>query len=57
MNSKALFNDLVKAITVDESLEEIQSIAYVILEHTLRISRTDVSPKRRSPLQLLLTTR
>lgn len=42
MNSKALFNDLVKTITVDESLQEIQSITYIILEHTLGISRTDV---------------
>jgi release factor glutamine methyltransferase len=42
MNSKVLFNDLVKAITIDESVEEIQAMVYIILENTLRVSRTDV---------------
>src|SRR5688572_11526582 len=42
MNSKVLFNDLVKAITIDESVDEIQAMVYIILENTLRVSRTDV---------------
>src|SRR5262245_7113790 len=46
MNSKALFNDLVKAITIDEHIDEIQTIAYIILENTLALSRTDVLTER-----------
>lgn len=42
MNSKVLFNDLVKSITIDESIDEIQSIAYIIMENMLGLSRTDV---------------
>ncbi len=46
MNSKVLFNDLVKAITIDEGVDEIQAMAYIILENTLRVSRTDVLTER-----------
>jgi release factor glutamine methyltransferase len=46
MNSKVLFNDLVKAITTDEGIDEIQAMAYIILENTLRVSRTDVLTQR-----------
>jgi release factor glutamine methyltransferase len=46
MNSKVLFNELVKAITVDESIDEIQSIAYIILENMLVLSRTDIYMER-----------
>ena len=46
MNSKVLFNDLVKAITIDEGIDEIQVMAYIILENTLRVSRTDVLTER-----------
>jgi release factor glutamine methyltransferase len=46
MNSKVLFNDLAKAITIDDSEEEIQTIAYIVLEKTLGISRTDVLAER-----------
>jgi release factor glutamine methyltransferase len=46
MNSKALFNDLVKAITIDESIDEIQTIVYIILQNTVAISRTDVFTER-----------
>jgi len=46
MNSKVLFNDLVKAITIDEGIDEIQAMAYIILENTLRVSRTDVLTER-----------
>jgi len=46
MNSKVLFNDLVKAITIDESIDEIQTIAYIILENTVAVSRTDVFTER-----------
>lgn len=42
MNSKALFNDLINAITIDESVDEIETIAYIILENTVAVSRTDV---------------
>ena len=46
MNSKVLFHDLVKSITIDESIDEIQSIAYLILENTLALTRTDVLTER-----------
>ena len=46
MNSKVLFNDLVKAITIDEGIDEIQAMASIILENTLRVSRTDVLTER-----------
>jgi release factor glutamine methyltransferase len=46
MNSKVLFNDLVKAITIDESVDEIQMMVYMILENTLALSRTDVLTER-----------
>lgn len=46
MNSKVLFNDLVKAITIDEGVDEIQTMAYMILENTLTLSRTDVLTER-----------
>ncbi|HMG93872.1 MAG TPA: peptide chain release factor N(5)-glutamine methyltransferase [Chryseolinea sp.] len=46
MNSKVLFNDLVKAITIDESVDEIQAMVYIILENTLTLSRTDVLAER-----------
>ncbi len=46
MNSKVLFNDLVKAITLDESIDEVQTIAYIILENTIAVSRTDVFTER-----------
>ena len=47
MNSKALFNDLVKSITIDESIDEIEAIAYIVLENSLAITRTDVLAERR----------
>ena len=50
MNSKVLFNDLVKAITIDESIDEIQAMAYIILENTLQVSRTDVLTERDVPV-------
>ena len=49
MNSKALFNDLVEAITIDEGVDEIQSIAYVILQTSLGLSRTDVFAEKEVP--------
>ena len=46
MNSKVLFYELVKSITIDESIDEIQSIVYLILENTLALTRTDVLTER-----------
>jgi len=42
MNSKKLFNDLVKGIAIDESQDEIQSMVYLLLEHFFSISRSEV---------------
>ncbi len=41
-NSKALFQDLVKQITLNEDRDEIHSMAHEILENLLGLSRTDI---------------
>ncbi len=41
-NSKALFHDLVRQITLNEDPDEIQSITYQVLENLLGLSRTDI---------------
>ncbi len=42
MNSKKLFHELVKGITIDDTHDEIQSMVYLLLEHFFFVSRTDV---------------
>ncbi len=41
-NSKALFQDLVKQIVLNEDQDEIHSMAYQMLENLLGLSRTDI---------------
>jgi release factor glutamine methyltransferase len=41
-NSKVLFQQLVRNIHLAESQDEVESIAYFILEHELGLTRTDV---------------
>ncbi|MBK5280005.1 MAG: peptide chain release factor N(5)-glutamine methyltransferase [Bacteroidia bacterium] len=41
-NSKKLFNELVKSIRLDDSLDEIQSIVYLLLEEKLGLRRMDI---------------
>jgi release factor glutamine methyltransferase len=41
-NSKALFHDLVEQIILKEDQDEIQSIAFLVLENILGLSRADV---------------
>src|SRR6478609_3356519 len=41
-NSKALVQDLVKQIVLNEDQDEIHSMAYQILENLLGLSRTDI---------------
>jgi release factor glutamine methyltransferase len=41
-NSKALFQDLVEQIVVNEDQDEVQSIAYLILDNLLGLSRADI---------------
>lgn len=41
-NSKALFLDLVNQIKIDESLDEIRSMVYLLFESLLSFSRTDI---------------
>ncbi len=41
-NSKELFNDLVKRITLKEDISEIKSILYLLLEKKLGISKTEI---------------
>lgn len=45
-NSKELYNDLVKRITLDEEKVEIQSIAYLLLEKLLGLTRTHILAKK-----------
>lgn len=42
MNARALFDKIVKEITLPESLEEIQSIAFLVMESLYGLDRTDV---------------
>jgi len=42
MNSKKLFHELVKGIAIDDTQDEIRSMVYLLLDHFLSISRTDV---------------
>lgn len=41
-NSKELFNDLVQSVQLDEPLDEIQSIIYLLLDHQLGLTRSDI---------------
>jgi release factor glutamine methyltransferase len=41
-NSKTLFQELMARITLEESVEEIQAIAYILLEAFFDVSRTDI---------------
>ncbi len=52
-NSKALFQDLVKQITLNEDQDEKHSMAYEILENVLGLSRTDIlSEKQIEPSKI-----
>lgn len=41
-NSKLLFQDFIKLITIDEPREETESIAYLVLEKLFSLSQTDI---------------
>src|SRR5689334_4688162 len=41
-NSKALFDDFIRQISLPESREEVESMAYLVFEHCFQISRTDL---------------
>jgi release factor glutamine methyltransferase len=42
MNAKALFDRIVKEITLPESIDEVQSIAFLLLEKLYALDKTDV---------------
>lgn len=46
MNAKALFDRIVKEITLPESRDEIQSIAFLLMEKLYSIDRTDILADR-----------
>lgn len=48
-NSKTLFHELVAGLTVRESVEEIQGIAYILLEAFFNVSRTDIMAGKAVP--------
>lgn len=41
-NSKTLFDDFIKQITLNESADEISSIAYLVFENLLGLNRTEI---------------
>lgn len=41
-NSRALYQEAVKKITLSESVDEIKSMVLLLMEHTFGISRTDI---------------
>lgn len=46
-NSKALFLDLVKRIELKEHRDEIESIAYLLLENLMALSRSDIQAEKK----------
>lgn len=48
VNSKNVFNEVIHRISLDESRNEIQSMAYIILEH-VAITRTDILSEKPVP--------
>jgi release factor glutamine methyltransferase len=49
-NSKALFQDLVKQIALNEDQDEIHSVVYQVLENLLGLSRTDILTEKQVDL-------
>jgi release factor glutamine methyltransferase len=41
-NSKSLFQEVVKRVSIDESQEEIHSLVYMVMEHLFSVSKTDI---------------
>lgn len=41
-NSKALFHDFVRQITLPEGVEEIRSLTYIVFDHVFALGRADV---------------
>ncbi|MEO7988022.1 MAG: peptide chain release factor N(5)-glutamine methyltransferase [Chryseolinea sp.] len=54
-NSKALFQDLVKQITLNEDQDEIHSMAYEILQNLLELSRTDILSEKQIDTSKIVT--
>jgi release factor glutamine methyltransferase len=50
-NSKALFQDFVSRIKLQESKEEIYTIAYMVFENLFKVSKTDVMSERVLPCE------
>lgn len=50
-NSKELFQDLVKQITLPVDLGEIQSLVYLIMDKKLGVSKTEILSEKRIALQ------
>jgi release factor glutamine methyltransferase len=50
-NSKALFQDFVSRIKLEESKEEIYTIAYMVFENLFKVSKTDVMSERALPCE------
>jgi release factor glutamine methyltransferase len=48
-NSKALFQDFVSRIKLQESKEEIYTMAYMVFENLFKVSKTDVMSERALP--------
>ena len=51
-NSKELFNEVVKQITIAEEKSEIESIVYLLFETKWKLTRTDIVAEKKIGLQL-----
>jgi release factor glutamine methyltransferase len=49
-NSKLLFQDFVSRITINESKDEIESIAYLVFEKILRLTKTEILSNTEIPV-------
>jgi len=49
-NSKELFSEVVKRISLPEEKAEIESIAYLLLEKKWKLSRTDILAEKIIPV-------
>jgi release factor glutamine methyltransferase len=50
-NSKVLFEDFIQQIALPESREEVESMAYLVFEHALLVSRTDLMTNKPVPIE------
>ena len=53
-NSKDLFKELVRNITISESMDEVESIVYLVMESVLGISKTQIFAEKSVALSVVV---